>query len=473
MYARDLMLWLHSRLAEPNAFEQTKQRFEKLRGCRLLPQGRENAGVRLSNEHISSAVLGFVHRLPGFAGHASLILGQLRPVGGTQASFGGKPTLLDVMASFVGSEQASGDILRLTLSVERDFGDYEYSATLHFLQEGKGRVVSFVSKYAETLLQSGAEDDYDHEKLHKIAATEIALGSDFFRELAQTVALSRHFDRPFETDWRDYESEEELAEFHKRLGARRSSNFLSLRVEAQVTWPKEPTRIEFGGHYLVLFPQTKDHSHSISIDLAHERLSVDEARSLMNRLLSVMAWCNDQPASLHEGWSGNPVPTPVPKKNLAFMTTPQWHFYRTPPGDEQLKKCLAYYRDGLNAFSVGLASHAFLSFYKIIESKFGQNKWPAIRWMNAEVSLIEHFILKNFTDYESDRAATGLDHGHYIYKRCRVATAHASTDAPSDTDGAKEIRRLLNAARFVQFLARRFIKQEFKFSDTYLSDDVE
>jgi hypothetical protein len=470
MYARDLMFWLHERLAEPGTFEQTQKRFEKLRGSRLLPQGRQNASVRLSDEQIASAVLGFVHPLPGFAGVASLVLGNLHPVGGEKASFKNEPTLLRTIANLVGAENSKPELQRLTLSVERDFSDEEYTARLHFRENNQTRVVSFVSRYAHSLLQSGAEEDYDHEQLDKPSAVERSFGSPFFRELSRTVSISRHLDRPLKTDWREYETEEETNEFHKQLGACPSSHFLNLRVDAQVTWPKEPTRIAFGGCHLVLFPKTGTHSHSISIDLVHERISADDARSLINRMLSIMSWCDDHPSSLHEGWSGNPVPVPVLQQSLGFRTTHDWHFHRTLPNDETLKRCLAFYRDGLNASSVGLASHAVLSFYRVIETKFGQDKWAVIRWINSVFEEAD-FSTPETLPYETDRQSTSLSHGEYIYKWCRVATAHAALDAPSDPDGAEETRRLLNAARVIQRLARDFIKQEHKFSDSYFVDD--
>lgn len=258
MYARDLMLWLHERLAERGTFEETRRRFESLRGYGLLPRGRENAGRRLSDEQIASAVLGFAHPLPGFAGHASLVLGGLRPVGGTEVSFHNRPDLQSAVAALISAESASSNLLRLTLSVEHDFGDDEYAAAIRFRDGGQTKTVTFVSKYAFSLLEAGSEQFYDHDRLNKLTAYERSFGAEFFRDLAGTVSLSRHLDRPFKADWRDYEEEEEKAELHRRLGAKRSSDFLNLRVEAQVTWPKEPTRIEFGGHHLVLFPKTKD-----------------------------------------------------------------------------------------------------------------------------------------------------------------------------------------------------------------------
>ncbi len=471
MYARDLMFWLHERLADPGTIEQTQKRFESLRGYGLLPRGRENAGVRLSNEQIASAVLGFAHPSPGFAGHASLILGDLRPVGGVHASFRNESSLLGAVATLIGSEDANPNLLRLILSVEHDFGDDEYVANIYSSKDGFVRTTSFVSKYASSLLGTGADEGYNHERLDKLTAVQRSYGFSFFRDLSSTVSISRHLGRPFKTDWREYETEEEKKEFHQRLGARSSSRFLNLRVDAQVTWPKEPTRIKFGGHHLVLFPRTKDNSHSVSLDLTHERISANDARSLINRMLSVMSWCDDRPASLHEGWSGNRVPVPVSRQNLAFMTMHEWHFYRSLPDSDELRKCLAYYRDGLNAYAAGLASHAVLSFFRVFETKY--DKKPAVRgWVNEVFPRIKDSLLVNeLREFEKDRETNGADPGTYVYVNCRVATAHAARDAPSDPDGADEARRLFNAAHILQRLARYFIKQEFQFSDSYLTDE--
>ncbi|MDX0110449.1 hypothetical protein GOC33_32095 [Sinorhizobium meliloti] len=317
MYARNLMTWLDERLAELGTFNQTQKRFEALRGYNLLPRGRENAGTRLSNEQIANAVLAFGHQHPGYGGHASLILGDLCPVGGEAASFLGGKSLRETVAALVGDEEASSDLARLTLSVERDFGDEDYRAVIR--TKGSGDI-SYVSKNAFSSLQPGAENTFNHNRIRKLSAVERSLSPDFFKDLARYVALARHLDRPLKTDWREYETEEEKETFYKKLGARPSSHFLNLRVDAQVAWPKEPTRITFGGYNLVLFPKTKDHSHSVSIDLTHERISAEAARTLINRMLSVMSWCDDQPSSLHEGWSGNPVPVPVSRRDLAFVT---------------------------------------------------------------------------------------------------------------------------------------------------------
>ena len=448
-------------------------RFERLRGNALIPRGRENAARRLSDDEIASAVLGFVHPMPGWAGHTSLILGDLRPVGGQQAAYRGTSNLLKEIGSLIEQPESSDRLLKVTLSIGRDFGKESYACEIYYQRNQEARVTSYVSKYAYSLLSPGAEREYVHGRLDTLSAIQQSFGPSFFRSLAKAVLLSRQIDRPWKTDWREYESEEEKEAFHKRLGARRSSDFLNLRVDAQVTWPREPTRIKFGGHHFVLFPKTAENSHSISIDLASERISVDEARSLINLMLSVMSWCADQPASLHDGWSGNPVPVPVSKANPAFVTTNTWVFYREPPLDERLRRCLAFYRDGLNALSVGLASHAVLSFYRVLETKSETSKKAAIEWIDAAVNEIGLQGSDSFQAYEAHRTSMQLGHGAYIYKWCRVATAHAALDAPSNPDEAEEERRLLDAARVIKVFARHLIKQEFKFSDSYLTEELD
>ncbi|MGY5806613.1 methylamine utilization protein MauJ [Rhizobium sp. LEGMi198b] len=470
MYARDLMIWLHDRLAQVGTFDQTQKRFETLRGHNLLPRGKENADQRLSDEHIANAVLSFGHPLPGYGGHASLILGNLCPVGGESAAYRGTKSLRDAVAALVGDTGEASDLVRFTLSVERDFGSDEYGAVIRSKGPEGIKTTSYVSKYALSLLRPGAEERYNHDRLDRLSAVERALGPRFFQDLARDVAISRYIDQPFKTDWREYETEEETAAFHKRLGARTSSHFLNLRVDAQVAWPKEPTRMQFGGHNLVLFPKTRDYSHSVSIDLTHERMSAEAARTLISRMLSIMSWCYDQPASVHEGWSGNPVPVPVSRRDLASMAMNEWHFYRTLPSDENLTRCLAYYRDGLNADSVGLGSHAVLSFFRVFETRYDKKK-KVIDWVNSNFSDVEKSIRESaLMAFEADRLSANVDAGTYIYENCRVATAHAARDRPSDPDGAEELRRLLNASEVIRRLARFFIEQEFNFSSSYLSD---
>ena len=152
MYARPLSEILHRALAEPEAFDDTLKRFESLRGYGLLPRPRESAGVRLSDEQIASAVLGFVPILPEWAGHVSLFLGSLCAVGGPTASFRGTVTLLDSIASVIAEDEACRSIISFSLSIARTRNDDDYHARALFQEGGQRKTVSYVSKMATSLL---------------------------------------------------------------------------------------------------------------------------------------------------------------------------------------------------------------------------------------------------------------------------------------------------------------------------------
>lgn len=467
MYAKNLSLLLHRELSETHSYDETQKRFEALRGFGQLPRGRDKAAQRLTNEEIARAILGYVPTQSGWAGHVALIMGDLRPVGGVGASFQKTSSLVQAMAVLLTEDESCDSLVSLALSIARIPGNDEYQAKLLFEQGGQRKAASYVSKNALTLTANGAEVTFDHDRPLSTNTRQLILNRKFFRQLKRDVDLSRHLGRPLETDWREYETEEERDAFHERLGARRGSSFLNLGVDTNVTWPKDPTQIEFGGHHFVLFPKTKENSHSISIDLHSERITAEEARTLLNRFLSLLSWCDDLHAILREGWSGNPVPVPVPRRDMASSTMMPWMFNRSLPDDGQLLNCLSYYREGLNAGEAGIASQEVLSFFKVFEEgRDGQKvkQWIATVFDNA-CAKVHAEILNQF---EQDR--NGKTPETYVYENCRVASAHASKRFPSDADMTSETRRLTTGAKIMKALARYFIRTRFQFSDSYLSD---
>lgn len=472
MYAKNLSLYLHQTLCESTDYAESLKRFEHLRGYDLLPRSRKNAGVRLSNEQIASSILGFASILPGWAGLVSLCMGNLRPVGGVGASFQGASTFKLAIATLIEQETDLDCLIHVTLSIGRNPGNDSYLGRILFEKDGVSKTSSYVSSTAISLLQKGSDETYNHEQYHTPSARQLILGKEFFKGLRDTISLSRHFNRPLDTDWKEYESEEELKNFHDQLGAQNGSRFLNVGVDTHVNWPKEPTRVGFGSHHLVLFPKTKDNSHSISIDLANEKLSGSEAQTLINRFLSLLSWCDDQHAIFRGGWSGNPVPVPVPRHDLAFATSKDWLFNRSIPQDDDLLQRLAYYREGLNAREGGIISFEVLSFFKVFESRPRSTstkktkKWVAEVFDEACRSLGKEVM----TQFHKDRQSIYVE--QYILEECRVATAHASELHTSDVDESSEIRRLLIAAEVIHALARHYIRKEFKLSESYFSDNA-
>src|SRR5205814_2239698 len=102
-------------------------------------------------------------------------------------------------------------------------------------------------------------------------------------------------------------------------------------------------------------------------DLTANRLSDVEAKTAIHRYLSIMSWCDDRYAIAQDGWSGNPVPVAVPRRDLAFVTTFAWYFDRKIPPSEKARRALALYREARNAQQNFLVSYAVLNLYKIIQ----------------------------------------------------------------------------------------------------------
>jgi hypothetical protein len=474
MYAKNLSLYLYQQLAEPGTFEETLTRFEKLRGYGLLPRRREQAGIRLTPEQIASAVLAFIPNLHGWAGHVALVMGDLRPVGGVKASFQNAETLQKALAALVESKEACGSIVHATFCVARETSGDEYHALLMFEINGARQVTSYVTKMATSLTSDGAEKEYDHDKPKAASARQLVLDREFFKRLHKEVALSLQLNRSLETDWREYETEEELENFHTSLGARISSRYLNLGVDTQVTWPKKPIKVQFGGHNLVLFPKTKEHSHSISVDLQNENLSDEQAHTLINRFLSLLSWCDNQFAIIQDGFSGGKNPAPILRRNMAFSTAPQWLFNRSIPDNEDLLQRLAYYREGLNAHEASIVSFEVLSFFKVFEVRRAtkrEEQNPTKIWIADEFNKAsENIRQETLVTFHADRQSKSIE--NYIFENNRVATAHTSEKFPSDADASPEIKRLYTSAEVMKALARHYITTQFKLSESYFSDDI-
>ncbi|TFI58419.1 hypothetical protein E2493_09800 [Sphingomonas parva] len=321
---------------------------------------------------------------------------------------------------------------------------------------GTRKCAAYVPQEAVTLLQPGADIDFDAAARYASVSREIALSRRFFDLLAARVARDRRHPQPVPKDASEYDAEEAERTRLERLGVTPSSTFLNIGVDNQLTWPRHEELVAFDQYRLVLMPKTNEFVQSISIDLNSNRLSIEQAQTVINRFLSMLSWCDDQFAVVEGGWAGSPVPLPLARRNLAFTSTHQWAFARSMPASEEVRRALALYREARNAEQNFLVSYAVLNYYKIIELR--HVGWKAgTKWIADNLSA----VLDDPRDQHSIPtflAACGADSPEkYIYAACRVAVAHASLDRVSDPDEAAELRRLENAADVMRRLARRFI----------------
>ena len=474
MFAKNLELILYNLLDESDVSRASpaeySERFNSLRGYGKLPRGRENREALLSSKHIAAAVLGMAAVRPGWAGHGAIVLGELNPVGGRAASFFHAETLGAAVERALDDQDAREALIRISLTLG-EFGTNNHGfASIRFHADGGPKTVHFVSKLALSLQQLGAEATFDPEAFAGHARREISFSKRFFSRLAREIERFRAFPPRVAGNGSEYDEDDARKARQNRLEATPQSRFLNVGVENQATWPKEETLVRFDRYKFVLLPRTREHVQSVHVDLTANRLDDRGARTAINRLLSVMSWCSDNFAVAGFGWSGNPLPVPVEKQDLAFTTAYDWTFDGRIPPTEEGRRALALYREALNAKSHGLISYAVLNFYKIIEIR-NHGRGPAKNWFRDNFSVVEldnsaTDALKRFNDIR------GNDVPHeYIYSSCRIAVAHAGKDSKSDPDDADEIVRLHIAADIMQILARHFIEAEFKISGAPLSGD--
>ena len=89
--------------------------------------------------------------------------------------------------------------------------------------------------------------------------------------------------------------------------------------------------------------------------------------TIINRYLSIMTWCDDQFSIAQDGWSGNPVPVAVPRRNLAFTTAQHWVFDRKIPSSEKKNEPLpSIVKHAMHNRILWLAMR-FFNFFKIFK----------------------------------------------------------------------------------------------------------
>lgn len=445
------------------------QRFDSLRRYRRLPPGRENRAKHLSSTELAAAILGLGTSKPGRAGHAVIVLSDLRPAGGANVSFHGCETFGRVIELLLIDQGARCSLSSLTFSTAESGVNTNGFAKVVYRAGHERRCVFFTSKMAASLLQPGTEKHLDEDHFHSPASNCLVLTRLFFDRIVVKVAQSESMPTTPDGDGSEYDADEHQQVRYRRLGVQSGSRFLNIGVDTQVTWPRQEMLVEFDRYRLILMPKTRENTQSVHIDLCGNKVNPEQALTIINRFLSILAWCDDQFAVAQDGWSGNPVPVPVSKRDLAFSTADQWPFHRRIPDSDDVRRALALYREGLNAEVASLGSYAVLSYFKVIEIRYPDAKkvkqWIGNNFAEVASEATSDSRFKHFTE-----GLGGKSPAEYINDACRVAVAHASEKHPSDADDAFETTRLYSAAHVLRLLARHFIAEELGVSDEIQSD---
>lgn len=236
--------------------------------------------------------------------------------------------------------------------------------------------------------------------------------------------------------------------------------YLNVDIRGGAAWPKEETKITFGGHELILQPATKDTEQSVHIAL--KSITDIEALTLINRFLSVLSWCDDQGMENLYGWSGSLVPVSVSRRSRSIGSSIAFPFYRDVEYDSKTRLALALYRE---AKTINSVAFEFLSYFKIL------NIFWKDKFQNHKNKLIEGLrdSLSNIRDAEALRRINALHKQHgdvaaYLYESGRCAVAHAHSDPIVDPDDVSNLRRLSEDLYIIKAVAEFLIENELHVS---------
>jgi len=239
--------------------------------------------------------------------------------------------------------------------------------------------------------------------------------------------------------------------------------WLNVGVKGTAIWPTKETTVEFGGHKLLLKPATRDTEQSIHINLNLRGIPGDVyALTLINRFLSILSWCDDQPMENLYGWSGNPIPVPVPKEPRGVGSSIAFPFNRALESDRKARLALALFREGRTVNSVPFE---FLSYFKILnifwKDKWSQGKNAMIDGISATLpALVDDLALSRLRALRTREP----DIPRYLYESGRCAIAHAYADPVVDPDDVSDLRRLSADLDIVKAIAEHLIVNELKVS---------
>jgi len=235
--------------------------------------------------------------------------------------------------------------------------------------------------------------------------------------------------------------------------------WLNCGVTTQTIWPEKQKEVKYGNHTFILMPLTKEHSASIHIEL--KVISNVEGMTLINRFLSTLGWKCNEPAINHYGWSGNPIPVPVPKYRIPYGYSPSEVFpdevYEIT--DKKAKLAVALYREARSLESVPFQ---FLSYFKILnifwndKKKSGKNE--LVEGLRSSLSeLREKDCIKRIIEIEKKEGSAA----DYLYKSGRCAVAHAFADPIVDPDDVTDLHRLSQDLWLMQNLTAHLIEKNF------------
>ena len=242
-------------------------------------------------------------------------------------------------------------------------------------------------------------------------------------------------------------------------------DWLNVEIAGTAAWPAAEKTVRFEGQELLLKPATPTTSQSIHVDLSRG-LDETQALTLINRFLSLVCWCDDQPIENRYGWSGSPVPVTIPRSLDPSGSSVAFPSEFSISRDRRAILALALYREGRN---INSTAFAFLSYFKILNI-FWKDRFKTVQGVRS--NPIVDGIRSTLPNITNEQAAlriqtlksAGLDVAEYLYESCRCAVAHANIDPVADPDNLADIRRLAADVWIIKAISEKLMTNELSLS---------
>jgi len=220
---------------------------------------------------------------------------------------------------------------------------------------------------------------------------------------------------------------------------------------------------------LLAHPHTEAFQASLHVDLAGNRLTEGRAITLINRVLSILAWLDDTYAAAMLGsWSGatSAAPIPLRSRDRPMLGHDIWPNSWGPLLDERQRTALALFREAQNLFLLARSPHAVLAYYKIMEficpsptERTALMAETAQRLMEGDT--LNLWMLKHAAGFEPGDPAAAAK---FLYDEGRKAVAHAQKPPFADMDEARDIFKMDAITQWLQRMARDAMERRLDLS---------
>lgn len=240
--------------------------------------------------------------------------------------------------------------------------------------------------------------------------------------------------------------------------------WLDMAVSPSFSWPSKQVEIPFEGYNIVLQPRKKVPENSMELACTVsvfdiEGTTFENGGTVASRFLSRLAWSqNGGVVELFPTGSNNPKrPGWLGQGTYGvsgYAQVEPWDYLYLPSAEtEEADLALGLFREGMSVNSVPFA---FLSFFKVLNIKYGAGASQK-DWINNN---LEYLWYSPAVDRLNELRQVENDIGKYLYEEGRCAVAHAHGNTLVNPDNYSDKRRMESDLKLMKELAALFIEKE-------------